>query len=853
MPTTPERFLKFEATPKAELETYLILIRTAMNSTYQQIHEDRLDAFAIWSIQTRRLAATPKFAVGTIAKLILLCSALSSTFSSPLFADEPTERQVEADVEFFESRIRPVLVKHCYECHSADSKVIRGGLQVDSRDAMRSGGDSGPLFEPGNPQDSLLIASLKHESFEMPPDAQLPDAVIADFVKWIERGAIDPRTKVRRGKLKPVDWDAAAEHWAFKRITEPVPPEYREGDRERVKNPIDQFVLRKLRDSGFTPAARADKRTLIRRATFDLIGLPPTVAEVEDFLNDESPDAFAHVVERLLNSPHYGERWGRHWLDLVRYANTNGADENHSLPNAWRYRDWVVKKLNADLPLDEFIVQQLAGDLLPVPDDEAAAGELLKATGMLVIGPKMLAEQDKDKMIIDIVDEQIDSVSRTMLGLTVGCARCHDHKFDPISANDYYALAGIFYSTRTMAHKGHVSKWLERPLPSRDIRAQRMPFQTRFDKERAKLYKLRDAKGRDDESFDAKELKRQQELVDELEKEMPPYQMVMAVEDGTPTDLAVHIRGSYRTLSPDVVPRAMPKILTNIHTAPTISTATSGRLELAQWIASPENPLTARVMVNRIWMWHFGEALVRTPSNFGLQADAPTHPQLLDWLAQQLIRDGWSLKNMHRLIMASATYQMSSRAVAEDEERDPENRLWRRQNRRRLEAEPIRDSILLIGGELDLTTGGKAADTDSNRRAIYLQINRSRLYEMFSMFDYVEPATHIPQRPTTVTPQQSLFMMNDPMVIQQAENLARQLLKECSADSAVDNRQLVRMAFSRLYSRLPVESELDRIQKFLEVADSAQLPNSEPHERQLHAWSALCRTLMATNEFIYVE
>jgi hypothetical protein len=458
-----------------------------------------------------------------------------------------------------------------------------------------------------------------------------------------------------------------------------------------------------------------------------------------------------------------------------------------------------------------------------------------------------------EKMIIDIVDEQIDTVSRTMLGLTIGCARCHDHKFDPISSRDYYALAGIFYSTKTMAHKGHVAKWLERPLPNREIQAKRMPSQARFDNEQAKLYALMEARGRDDKSLDFKELQTQKKLVKELTEEMPAYQMVMAVAEGTPTDLAVHIRGSHLTLSPDVVPRAMPKILTSVHAGPTVSAAASGRLELAQWIASPENPLTARVMANRIWMWHFGSALVRTPSNFGLQGDPPTHPELLDWLAQALIRDGWSLKKMHRLIMGSATYQMNSQSVVDDEGRDPENRLWRRQNRRRLEAEPIRDSILFVGGELDLGIGNESAKTDSNRRAIYLQINRSALYEMFSTFDYVEPANHIEQRPTTVIPQQSLFMMNSPMVVRQAENLARQLLQESSANSSVGNRQLIQLAFDRLYSRLPVESELSRTQQFLAFADAELSAVGDLHERRLQAWSALCRTLIAANEFIYVE
>lgn len=787
----------------------------------------------------------PGFAISVFALMLMLSSTLS--------ADEPNRPQIETHVDFFESRIRPVLVKHCYECHSADAKILRGGLQVDHRAAMRKGGDTGPLFVPGNPDGSLLLESLRHESFEMPPNGRLSDEVIADFVTWIEQGAIDPRVDVRHGKLKPVDWDAAANHWAFKKITKHAPPDFDESDGDYVRNPIDQFVLRKLREAELRPAARTDKRTLIRRATFDLTGLPPTEDEIQAFLDDESPDAFDRVVERLLSSPRYGERWGRHWLDLVRYANTNGADENHNLPNAWRYRDWVIRKLNEDLPLDDFIVQQLAGDLLPVPEDEDAAGDLLTATGMLVIGPKMLAEQDKDKMIIDIVDEQIDTVSRAMLGLTVGCARCHDHKFDPVSAEDYYALAGIFYSTRTMAHRGHVSKWMERPLPSREIHARRLPFQARFDKEQAKLHKLQDLKGRDDKSFDPNELKQQQKLVKELEKKMPPYHMVMAVEESEPTDLAVHIRGSHLTLGPDLVPRAMPAILANVHAAEPIEATTSGRLELARWIASPQNPLTARVMANRVWMWHFGEALVRSPSNFGLQADRPTHPELLDWLALEFVRKGWSLKELHRLIMSSATYQMNSKPVAKDEERDPENRLLRRQNRRRLEAEPIRDAVLMVGGNLDLTPGNETDDKDSKRRAVYLKINRSALDEMFSTFDYAEPATHISQRPTTVTPQQALFMMNSPLVTEQAESLAMRLLRDQALNPDVDDRALIQMVFGRLYSRIPTDSEVVRVQRFLAETEAQVSTGLKPADRRLPAWSALCRTLISANEFIYVE
>ena len=318
------------------------------------------------------------------------------------------DRSDGAGLQFFETKIRPVLVQHCYECHAADSKILRGGLQLDSRDATLKGGDSGPALVAGKPEASLLIQALKHESLAMPPDSKLPDQTIADFEEWIRLGAPDPREQTKAARLKPVDWDAAKKHWAFQPIGDPIPPATSKP--AWIQSPIDQFVAHRLEHEGLTPAAPADKRTLIRRATFDLTGLPPTVDEVNAFLADSAPDSFSRVLDRLLASPRYGERWGRHWLDLVRYATSNGADENHGLPNAWRYRDWVVRMINQDLPMDQFIVQQMAGDLLPVPSDEQQAGDLLTATGMLVIGPKMLAEQDKEKMIIDIVDEQVDTV-----------------------------------------------------------------------------------------------------------------------------------------------------------------------------------------------------------------------------------------------------------------------------------------------------------------------------------------------------------------------------------------------------------------------------------------------------------
>jgi len=758
------------------------------------------------------------------------------------------------DIDFFETKIRPVLAQHCYECHASDSKIIRGGLLVDSREALRAGGDSGPAVVPGDVAESLLIGALRHETYEMPPEKKLPDQVIADFEQWITMGAPDPRETGTAEAPKGIDWEAAADHWAFQKIADPAPPEV--SGEAWVQSPLDRFILRGLEEAGMQPAAQADKRTLIRRATFDLIGLPPTVEEVNDFLADDSADAFAKVIDRLLESPHYGERWGRHWLDLVRYADTNGADENHQLPEAWRYRDWVVRKINDDLPLDQFITQQLAGDLLPTPEDEQAAGDLLTATGMLVIGPKMLAEQDKEKMIIDIVDEQVDTVSRTMLGLTIACARCHDHKFDPISAEDYYSLAGIFQSTKTMADRAFVSKWMERPLPSSEIEKQRAEHQPKIDAAQAELAEAEknlkaaeEAKksGEEMEGVDIEDLKKvvaaKKEAHEKLTKEMPNFVQVMAADEAEPANLPVHIRGNHLTPGKKEIPRGMPSILTDVAPPREIETSHSGRKQLADWLVAPENPLTSRVMANRLWMWHFGEALVRSPSNFGLQAEEPTHPELLDWLAQELMRQGWSLKEMHKVIMLSATYQMNSQGDASYAEADPENKRWWRQNRRRLEAEPVRDNVLAVGGELDRTIGGKAPNVGAKRRALYLPINRAALYEMFSTFDYVETANHIEKRPTTTVPHQALFLLNSPLVHEQAQRLAGEVVKQSSEPEArVDN------LFQRLYARLPSDAERTRSLQFVEVA-TERLENPNP----VDPWAALTRALMAANEFIYID
>lgn len=782
-----------------------------------------------------------------VLPLLLMFLVLAWPSGSVSAMDEPPGADRASissdDLAFFENRIRPVLVQHCYECHAADASIVRGGLLLDSRGALMRGGDSGPGLVPEKPDESLLIQALRYEGHQMPPDGQLPAPVIADFEEWVRRGAPDPRQEVRSAKLQPVDWDAARKHWAFQPIVRPTPPESFPAG--WVRNDIDRFVLAELQRHNMQPAPIADKLTLLRRAHFDLLGLPPRPEDVQAFLADESPEAFDRVIDQLLASPHYGERWGRHWLDLVRYATTNGADENHALPNAWRYRDWVVRMLNQDLPFDQFLIQQLAGDLLPAPTNELAAGDQLTATGLLVIGPKMLAEQDKDKMVIDIVDEQLDTISRTMLGLTIGCARCHDHKFDPIAARDYYSLAGIFYSTQSMQNRDFVSQWLERPLPSAAITARRSEHQQKIEAARTALAALKSP-------ADDAAIATARQALEQLEKELPQFEMVMAADEAEPTNLPVHLRGNHLKPGPEKIPRGMPQILTEVAPASEIPAETSGRLEFARWLVSPQQPLTTRVMANRIWMWHFGKPLMRSPSNWGLQAEPPSHPELLDWLAAELPRNGWSLKALHRTILQSATWQMSSNSRSDYAELDPENRRLWRQNRRRLEAEAVRDSILLVGGGLDLTFGGIADSVDSHRRAIYLPVDRSALYEVFSTFDYVETGNHLEQRPVTTVPNQALFLMNSPLVHEQSRRLISQLPTHDPLLPLTDAGPVVNTLFERLYGRPVGAAECRTALEFVAAAELTMTHIPDPNERRQQAWAALARTLMAGNEFLYV-
>lgn len=642
------------------------------------------------------------------------------------------------------------------------------------------------------------------------------------------------------------------EHWAYAaidtRITPPVTND------PRVLNPIDQFIFAQLRIHELTPNPSANLPNLFRRAAYDMTGLPPS----PEWLQSSPPTSqqdYLRFIDRLLNSPRFGEHWGRRWLDLARYADTNGVDENYNYLQAWRYRDYVVKALNQDKPYNRFLTEQIAGDLLSPDVPWQKQADQIIATGFLTLGPKMLAEQDKEKLLIDIVDEQIDTLARTTMGMTIGCARCHDHKFDPVSKEDYYALAGIFASTKTMANTDHVSFWNESVIPHPDNAKLTRHHQQEIEERSDTIEALR-------RTADSEEKKKKlQQLEKELKKlrdQGPKLPKAMAVMEGQPHNIPVHIRGNHTTKGSQLIPRGFPQRVAQQMKSVSITPAQSGRRELAAWLTQPDHPLTARVMVNRIWQGYFGRGLVATPSNFGLRGSPPSHPLLLDWLAAELIRADWSLKHIHRLILTSATYQQSSQANEAARGIDPDNTLLSHQNQRRLSAESIRDSILLAADRLDLTMGGQVEQADQNatyyrgkgnefhsrRRALYLPIIRGRGYEMFNTFDYPDSGSHLAQRTSTIVPHQALFMLNDPMVSESAATLAKTVSRDAHelTDAQMDH------IYATLYFRRPSSIERQRVRRHLN--QFSQTIEATPDESPV---AALVHGLMAANEFIYVE
>ena len=1084
----------------------------------------------------------------------------------------------EGDLEFFEAKVRPLLIDKCFECHASTSKRVKGGFKLDTYDDLLRGGENGPVVVPGDVEASPLVKAVRYDGeLQMPPKEQLDAASINVLEEWVKRKV--PMPAPAAGAVKP-----AVTHWAFQPMSNPQPPDVH--DVGWCSNDIDHFILAGLEARAMQPAKRAGRATLLRRLSFDLIGLPPSNAELERFEKDRTPNAWEFEVDRLLASPHYGERWGRGWLDLARYSDSNGLDENLVMGTAYRYRDWVVSALNADLPYDKFLTCQLAGDLLPEPDDAQALRGQLTATGFLVLGPKMLAEQDKEKLAFDIVDEQIDVAFRTFQGLTLGCARCHDHKFDPISQRDYTAVAGMFKSTSTMGSLAFVSRWNERELaPKAQIEA-RHAAEEKLEQKKHALEVLRTkasaaklahwtadsaayllaataaaksavileaeapSRGnliRDDSNFGSaavviartgadglqyaeydlnftssgqqqlevrmasEEARPMRVLLDgavvfesalsditgswksegqrwitvgalavhtgrnvlRLEREgsvphldqllLTPLSatnagpgwpvagnalaqglepavlrafairlesagrqndaifglwsrfaalpasdfdssaesliaqlrterdaqtfvqnpLVLSLLDGLPPRSLRELAGRYQTLisgveaqwrelrvkepkaerlageapealrqvvhgsaspfyltaaemeplypeatraelalahaaveaglhalppaidtalgvsdapeiagipllkrgnhldkGPEIVPRGVPASIALNLPGPSIPEHQSGRLELAQWMLNPEHPLTSRVAVNRLWQGHFGFGIVRSSSNFGLRGDTPSDPALLDWLARELVRRNWSLKAMHKLICMSSTYQLESQVLAANEVEDPTNRWLSHQNRRRLDAEQLRDALLFTSGALDPTLGGKllaigngdyatndqsndAARYDAPRRSIYLPIIRNAMLDLFSAFDYPDSSMTVEQRPSTTSPIQGLYLMNSPLVTQASTRLAKTAL-----DTPGDARDRVHVLYEAAHGREPDSVEVTRALGFLSRATKPRaedLPHSnigqssdgmKPEDtlaRESKAWSLLAQVLLVSNEFLFVD
>jgi cytochrome c553 len=750
-----------------------------------------------------------------------------------LAAQGAAQEDAASAADFFEKRVRPVLVGRCVACHGAETKKQKGGLSLATREGMLKGGDSGPAVLPGDPERSLLVKAIRYADPELrmpPPQEKTPlsKEQVADLETWIRRGATYPRSETAR----PPDpqWEARRK-WIFEVPADPPVPHLRPGE-----NPIDAFLRAKLEARGLTASAPADPRTLLRRVSYDLIGLPPTPEEMEAFQRDPSPEAYEKVVERLLASPQYGERWGRHWLDLARYAvvREDGAakkKEPSEIPEAWRYRDWVVDAFNRDLPYDDFIRHQIAGDLLPPKEPGGVNVDGIIASGFLAIGEWGIQDDNPEKMVWDTADEDIDAVGRTFLGLTLACTRCHDHKFDPLTTRDYYALAGMFVSTHVVARQAKIG--VHTPM-------MRVPLVPEAEADQAKFLAAEVAA----KIADAEKRGVPKDEIDKLKRSVPaPVPMALAAREGGIPDTSyagfhnarIRIRGDVQRPGEEV-PRGFPAVLSGAN-PPAISSG-SGRWALARWVSSPDHPLTARVMANRIWQHHFGEGLVRTPSNFGKLGEAPSHPELLDWLGHRFVESGWSVKALHRRILLSAAYRQSSRPTPEGLEKDPENRLLGRMHRRRLEAEAFRDALLAVSGTLDLARGGPAdPEPGSRRRMIYLQVSRTSKSPFEGLFDGADPTAHTDRRTVSTVAPQALFLLNHPFL----QNAASALVGRLPSGGG-DER--VSRLYELLYGRPPAGEEIE-----LGLALVREF-SGEGEER---AWTELARVLLCANEFVVVD
>lgn len=953
----------------------------------------------------------------------------------------------DGGLQFFERKIRPVLVEHCYECHAAGAKELGGKLLLDSREGILLGGESGPALVAGSLDESLIIQALRWKNeLEMPPEDPLPETVVHDFVEWIRMGAPDPRSGPRNEPGEEAMIGNGAALWSFQPITNPPPPSILDADWPRAE--LDRFVLARLEAEGYRPASDAPAEVLVRRLFFDLVGLAPKMEEVRDFIlayEREGKAAVAQLVERLLESPQFGERWGRHWLDVARFGESNGNDglgRNPTFPHAWRYRDYVIQALNDDVSYDRFLKEQIAGDLLPVTTAKERNRNLI-ATGFLALGAKPAVAMNQD-FVMDVVDDQIDVVSTAVMGLSVSCARCHDHKHDPISTRDYYALAGIFRSTETLWGKAGNEKLTAPPTPLHELRdsleepkkvdaplpkfpdgygaaidALKPVVHARLDvmsehvviekgvtfpkKSFAKLDEGRlridqpvSADGysiafwfRNDLANDARAItaylfshaaesdsgqngdnlgiggvyeagrsgklflwtgkEKDENLIgskviakgtwnhvvlvrsgkrvrlylngdakpeiegdvavaapengrlfvgarndffaplkghlaelalfdraispDEAQRlhatsgqkrgtpQAPTPAFAMGVRDKEQvTDCKINIDGNSKKLGP-LVPRGFLPACKAAFSPPSIGMGSSGRLQLADWLTRGDHPQTARVMANRIWMHLFGRAIVTTPDDFGVYGARPSHPDLLDHLAQSFMVDGWSIKTLIRKIVLSRSYQLDSRC--EDEVllvQDTNNAFIGRHNRRRLDAESLRDRLLQASGNLNLkpAQGSAIDDIDillnwppgeakylhepSRHRSVYLCMLRSSPPPGLAAFDFPDGVKVNGKREVTTPPTQALFLLNNPFVVQQAHGFAKRLL-----EIAEDHKRVV-AAYHRALQRDPTSSEIERALAHVHSIASELFKGAE-----LRAWASLCQALLASNEFRYID
>jgi cytochrome c553 len=839
----------------------------------------------------------------------------------------------DADLKFFETKIRPVLATSCYECHGPTGRP-RGGLRLNTREALQQGGRTGPAVVGGDLDASLLIKAMRFddEGLQMPPKGKLADSVVADFEEWVRRGAPFPATIAKptdkATELAPgaedagapaaaesgagVDWAKAKSFWAFRDPLKQPPP--MTNDAQWAWSEIDRYLLADMEAAGLKPVGDADNRTWLRRVSFDLTGLPPTPEDVADFERDPSPQAYEKVVDRLLASAAFGERFGRHWLDVARYAESSGKDANVIYPHAWRYRDYVVASFNSDKPVDRFFTEQLAGDLLPT-QDAAAKAETTVATGFLALGAKSHNTRGRPQFEADLVDEQIDAVSQAMLGLTVACARCHDHKFDPIPQRDYYAVAGVFrstetcYGTKRIQQNNFPAPLIKLPANANVSPGPDMPAAQRRVieglKTRAEELAKRGAEGGVENRVRQRTAAQQVQIVDDLFKRFdengrPTEENLVAMgarERRRPTDAKLLERGEVDQPK-QTVPRGFLTVLGDGDEARRFKEG-SGRLELADAIASAENPLTARVYVNRLWTWMFGRGIVPTPDNFGSSGTPPSNPALLDWLAVTFVEDGWSTKKLLKRLCLSRAYRMSSDAVAANEKVDPENlKLWR-MPKRRLEGEAIRDAMLTVAGTLQATppVGSpvntiegivrgeemlRLLDVDAPVRSVYLPVLRGHVPHALEVFDFAEPEFVTGDREETNVASQALYLMNDPGVQRHALAFADRVLARKGTDA-----DRVAYAFELAFSRKPTASEASAVRSFVEsfakaqpkkpegdgrdaprrprrpgrnaparpgqgrpAAGAAAAPNLDPTRA---AWAAFCQSLFMSAEFRYVD